>query len=37
MTGTDGKIESRRTLWFSPANGIVREERVRYSEGHVIK
>lgn len=37
MTGTDGRIESRRTLWFSPGSGIIREERVRYAEGRVIE
>ncbi|BCU78450.1 hypothetical protein [Luteolibacter sp. LG18] len=36
MHGVDGKIESRRTIWFSPGNGIVKEERVRYAEGKVI-
>ena len=30
MTGTDGGIELRRTIWFSPGVGIVKEEKSRY-------
>ena len=29
-TGNDGEIEMRKTVWFSPGNGIVREEKTRY-------
>lgn len=29
-TGNDGEIELRRTVWFSPGNGIIREEKARY-------
>ena len=29
-TGNDGEIELRKTLWFSPGNGIIREEKTRY-------
>ncbi|MGC4015996.1 MAG: hypothetical protein QM755_15935 [Luteolibacter sp.] len=36
MNGLDGKIETRRTLWFAPGTGIVKEERIRYAEGKVI-
>lgn len=36
MGSVDGKIETRRLLWFSPGVGIVREERVRYAEGRII-
>jgi len=34
-SGMDGAIESRRTIWFSPGNGIVKVETVRYAQGHV--
>lgn len=30
MTGTDGDMELRRTIWFAPGTGIVREEKTRY-------
>lgn len=36
MSGTDGELELRRTLWFSPGTGIVREEKTRYRLGNVI-
>lgn len=36
MGAIDGKIETRRLLWFSPGVGIVREERVRYADGRII-
>ena len=36
MSGTDGDLELRRTIWFSPGTGIVREERTRYRFGKVI-
>ncbi len=36
MGSIDGKIETRRLLWFSPGVGIVREERVRYADGRII-
>lgn len=29
-TGRDGDIELRRTIWFSPKTGIIREEKIRY-------
>ena len=36
MTGTDGELELRRTIWFAPGNGIVREEKTRYRKGKLI-
>jgi hypothetical protein len=36
MTGTDGELELRRTLWFAPGTGIVREEKSRYRKGKLI-
>ncbi|MEY3896843.1 MAG: hypothetical protein RLZZ214_2363 [Verrucomicrobiota bacterium] len=36
MSGTDGDLELRRTIWFSPGTGIVREEKTRYRLGKVI-
>jgi hypothetical protein len=30
MTGNDGGLEVRRTTWFSPGIGIVKEEKTRY-------
>lgn len=36
MTGMDGDLELRRTLWFSPGTGIVREEKTRYRLGKLI-
>ncbi len=29
-TGNDGEIELRKTVWFSPGSGIIREEKTRY-------
>jgi hypothetical protein len=31
MTGNDGELEVRRTTWFSPGIGIVKEEKTRYA------
>ena len=36
MSGSDGDLELRRTIWFSPGTGIVREEKIRYRLGKVI-
>ncbi|MEO5917761.1 MAG: hypothetical protein ABIS50_26250 [Luteolibacter sp.] len=36
MTGMDGELELRRTTWFAPGTGIVREEKTRYRDGKVI-
>jgi hypothetical protein len=36
MTGMDGDLELRRTIWFSPGTGIVREEKARYRKGKLI-
>ncbi len=35
-TGRDGDIELRQTRWFSPGNGIIREEKSRYRDGRLI-
>ena len=35
-TGRDGELELRRTLWFSPGNGIIREETVRYRRDRLV-
>ena len=31
MTGRDGKSEIRRTTWFAPGIGIIKEEKTRYA------
>jgi hypothetical protein len=36
MTGRDGDFELRRTTWFSPGIGIVREEKTRYRNDKLI-
>lgn len=36
MTGMDGELELRRTIWFSPGTGIVREEKSRYRKSKLI-
>lgn len=36
MTGLDGELELRRTTWFAPGTGIVREEKNRYRKGKLI-
>ena len=36
MTGSDGDLELRRTIWFAPGIGIVREEKTRFRKGRVI-
>lgn len=36
MTGTDGRIELRRTIWFAPGTGIVQEEKTRYQNGKLL-
>lgn len=36
MTGMDGEIELRRTIWFAPGIGIAREEKTRYRTGKLI-
>lgn len=35
-TGNDGDIELRRTVWFSPGKGIIREEKTRYRNGKLL-
>lgn len=34
--GMDGQFELRRTIWFSPGNGIIREEKTRYLRDKLI-
>jgi hypothetical protein len=36
MTGMDGDLELRRTIWFAPGVGIVRDEKARYRLGKLI-
>ncbi|MFT3990503.1 MAG: hypothetical protein QM680_03745 [Luteolibacter sp.] len=36
MSGKDGDFELRRTIWFSPGNGIIREEKIRYHKDQLI-
>ncbi len=36
MSGSDGAIELRRDIWFSPGTGIVREEKTRHRDGLLI-
>ncbi|MEO7098325.1 MAG: hypothetical protein ABI162_03105 [Luteolibacter sp.] len=36
MTGKDGDFELRRTTWFSPGIGIVREEKTRYRKDKLL-
>lgn len=35
-TGSDGDIELRRTIWFAPGKGIIREEKTRYRHEQLI-
>lgn len=35
-TGSDGEIELRRTVWYAPGTGIIREEKTRYRRGKVL-
>lgn len=35
-TGSDGDLELRRTVWFSPGNGIIKEEKTRYRRDKLI-
>jgi len=36
MTGNDGQFEVRRTTWFAPRIGIVKEEKTRYAGDKLI-
>lgn len=36
MTGNDGVFMLRKTIWFSPKIGIVKEEKVRYAEEKLL-
>jgi hypothetical protein len=35
-TGSDGEIELRRTVWFAPGKGIIREEKTRYRRDQLL-
>lgn len=35
-TGYDGELELRRTVWFAPGKGIIREEKTRYRREKLI-
>lgn len=35
-TGNDGDLELRRTVWFAPGKGIIREEKTRYRREQLI-
>lgn len=35
-TGRDGAIEMRKTLWYAPQHGIIREETSRYMEDKLL-
>lgn len=35
-TGMDGNLELKRSIWFAPGVGIIREEKVRYRLGTLI-
>jgi hypothetical protein len=34
--GKDGSLEIRRTTWFAPKFGVVKEEKVRYLNDEMI-
>ena len=36
MTGKDGNLELRRTTWFSPGTGVIREEKTRYLKDKLL-
>lgn len=36
MTGRDGPVDVRRTTWFAPGVGIVKEEKARYAEEKLL-
>lgn len=36
MTGNDGEFEVRRTTWFAPGVGIVKEEKSRYADDRLL-
>jgi len=36
MTGNDGRFDVRRTTWFVPGIGIVKEEKTRYADGKLL-
>lgn len=36
ITGSDGELDLRRTVWFSPGTGMVREEKARYRRDQLV-
>lgn len=36
MTGTDGSLQLRRTIWFTPGKGILKEEKARYIDDNLV-
>jgi len=36
MFGSDGKVSLRKTYWFAPGKGIVREEKIREVDGKPV-
>jgi hypothetical protein len=36
ITGSDGELDLRRSIWFAPGTGIVREEKSRYRRDRLI-
>lgn len=37
MTGEDGRVKLRRTLWFAPGHGLIREESSRSLDGTLLR
>lgn len=35
-TGSDGELDLRRSTWFAPGTGIVREEKARYRRDRLV-
>lgn len=35
-TGSDGELDLRRSMWFAPGTGIIREEKARYRRDRLV-
>jgi hypothetical protein len=35
-TGSDGELDLRRSIWFAPGTGIIREEKARYRRDRLV-
>jgi hypothetical protein len=35
-TGCDGELDLRRAIWYSPATGIIREEKACYRSDKLV-